>query len=290
MEAQIEHAALEPAPEVPKVMGLIVEAAKALNITVTVVDPEYGLLVELSRDGQTQTLLGGRSPLNDAVAARICEDKYYTGIILKRQGYSTPDTARCLKPGHFSSEHYDRRSGISNGLKFARLHGFPLVVKPNRLSHGRDVSLVRNVAELKAAVDAVWRSDYIALVQEWLPGSDLRLNFLDGEFLCGYQRQPGSDTRGDADILNLASGAIPHLIPELSAEWLRYCINIGRVLNLRHFGLDLRIEDLQARPDDMRIIEVNSSPLCVQLYHQGYRAQAIASQIRVLRAIFDLHP
>ncbi len=288
MEAQIEHAALEPAPEVPKVIGLISEAAKALNITVTVVDPEYGLLVELSRDGQTQTLLGGRSPLNDAVAARICEDKYYTGIILKRQGYSTPDTARCLKPGHFSSEHNDRRSGISNGLEFARINEFPLVVKPNRLSHGRGVSLVRNIEELKAAVDAVWRLDYIALVQEWLPGSDLRLNFLDGDFLCGYERRPGSDTSRDAGILNLASGATPGLLSGLSTDWITYCANIGRVLNLRHFGLDLRIEDLQARPEDMRIIEVNASPLCVQLYHQGYREQAVASQIRVLRAIFDL--
>lgn len=290
MEAQIEHAALETAPEVPKVIGLISEAAKALNITVTVVDPEYGLLVELSRDGQTQTLLGGRSPLNDAVAARICEDKFYTGIILKRRGYSTPDTARCLKPGHFASEHYDSRSGISNGLTFARINGFPLVVKPNRLSHGRDVSLVRNVAELKAAVDAVWRSDYIALVQEWLPGSDLRLNFLDGEYLCGYERLPGSDTSRDAGILNLASGAIPRLLSDLSADWLTYCASIGRVLNLRHFGIDIRVKDLHARPEHMGIIEVNASPLCVQLYHQGYREQAVAAQIRVLSAIFGPRP
>lgn len=285
MEVQVEHAVLKATAEVPRVIALIKEAAATLDIDVKTLDPEYGLLIELTRGAECVTLLGGRSPLNDAVAARICEDKYYTGLILGRKGYTTPKTERALKPGHFKSEHYDRRSGIGSGLAFARRTGFPLVVKPNRLSHGRFVSLAANRAELEAAVDTVWRSDYIALVQEWLPGTDVRLNFLDGEYLCGYERRAGSGT--DSGILNLASGATPHLISDLSPEWLRYCAGIGRTLKLRHFGLDIRVEDLLCSPERMGIIEVNASPLCVCLYHQGYREQAVASQIKVLRAMFD---
>ena len=290
MEAQIRHAVWGHKSEVPKVIRLISEAAAALRITVESVDPEYGLLIELRRGAQRVTLLGGRSPLNDALAARICEDKYYTGLILDREGFSTPKTVRCLLPGHFESDFYERRSGHRGGLKFARDHGFPLVVKPNRLSHGCHVSTVRNIAGLKRAVNTVWNSDYIALVQEWLPGADIRLNFLDGEFLCGYERRPALDTNEESGILNLARGATPRLIPDLTPDWLKYCTSIGRVLNLRHFGLDVRVKDPNSRPERMGIIEVNASPLCVQLYHQGYRELAVASQVRVLRAIFERSP
>jgi glutathione synthase/RimK-type ligase-like ATP-grasp enzyme len=68
--------------------------------------------------------------------------------------------------------------------------GYPLVVKPNRGSRGRGVSLAVDEASLAAAVEQAWAIDRIALVQLPVPGFDLRIDVLDGELLLAYVRRP----------------------------------------------------------------------------------------------------
>ena len=143
----------------PQVIALVREAAARLSLSVEILDPEYGHLFRLHDRQRSVTLLGGRSPLNDAVAARICED--------------------------FELEDYRDRAGKEPGRTFARERGFPVIVKPNRLSHGRSIYLTYDQTEMDRAIDLVWRHDYLALVQEPVPGIDLRIDILDDEFLAG---------------------------------------------------------------------------------------------------------
>lgn len=174
----------------PRSVAMQMEAAKRLGLQSRILDPEYGHLFEIS-DGQGRALLlGGKSPLNDAVAARLAEDKFYTGLLLARAGLATPATARCLSAEHFPSGRYDDRGGMEEGLALARERGFPVVVKPNRGSLGRGVVCVDTLDGVRQAVHEVWRRDPIALVQEEVPGPDLRLDFLDGSYLTGYLRRP----------------------------------------------------------------------------------------------------
>ncbi len=94
----------------PQVIALVREAAARLSLSVEILDPEYGHLFRLHDRQRSVTLLGGRSPLNDAVAARICEDKYYTAMVLQAAGIRTPEGVRCLKPDHFQLEDYRDRA------------------------------------------------------------------------------------------------------------------------------------------------------------------------------------
>lgn len=172
------------------VVRFMAEAAARAGLEVRVLDPQHGYLFELGRDGRFKPMIGGRSSLNDAVAARLAGDKFYTGVVLARHGIRTPNSVRCLAPGAFSSDRFRPSEGSDDGLRLAARSGYPLIVKPNSLSHGRGVRAVSSDEELAQALEAIWQLDRVALVSDFVPGTDLRLDFLDGEFLFGYRRFP----------------------------------------------------------------------------------------------------
>lgn len=273
----------------PRAVELIREAARTLGLSFGLLDSEFGHLFELSDGFVSRTLLGGRSPLNDAVAARIADDKYYTGVVLERSGFRVPTSVRCLRPGYFELEEYGDRVGDHRALPFALEHGYPLVVKPNRLSHGRLVQLVHHGGELTNAVHEVWKVDYVALVQTAHEGLDVRLDFLDQEFLVGYTRRPHpASPRAGIDILNLARGAQADVLETLPEAWIKLGRRIGKSLNLRYFGIDFKARGLDSDPDLATVVEVNASPLFVQLYAQGHRELALRAQVRVLQAVWSM--
>jgi glutathione synthase/RimK-type ligase-like ATP-grasp enzyme len=287
MPSQVREAKAPTPRALPPAVDLIREAAQALGLSFRLLDSEFGHLFELS-DGQlTRTLLGGRSPLNDAVAARLAEDKYYTELLLRRAGFRVPESVRCLKPEHFSIENYAGRDGLAPAMAFAAARGFPLVVKPNRLSHGRQVRVVQDPDGMASAIRRVWDFDYLALVQTPHGGLDIRLDFLDSEFLLGYTRRPGPDSRpAEIQILNLTLGAQADLLPSIPGRWLEHGLAIGRALRLRYFGVDFKASGLEADPRSATIIEVNASPLFVGMALQGHRETALGAQGRVLRAVW----
>ena len=179
-----DHASLSPT------VALRVTAAERLGCSVTNLDPESGYLYELTRGDRTVVLLGAFSPLNNANAARIATDKFHTNRILEHGGYRVPPTVRCLHPDRYAHEAFPTLTGTRAARQFARKRGFPLIVKPNRGARGRDVVVVPDETSMVAAVEHVWRRDYLAIVQTAIAGIDVRLDFLDGAYLFGYLRQP----------------------------------------------------------------------------------------------------
>lgn len=166
------------------------EAARRLGYRLENLDPETGYLQALTDGQRRRVFVAGLSPLNDAGAMRLTGDKFFAGEVLREAGFRVPAVARCLRDGTFERSSYPRQEGLEPARRFASEHGFPLVVKPNRGSRARDVAVVGHAGELEAAVHRVWQNDYLALVQECIIGCDLRLDFLGGEFLLGYRRQP----------------------------------------------------------------------------------------------------
>ena len=190
MAAGYTAAMAEPVRQYPLAVALVARAAARLGLEIEILDPEFDYLFELRGPGFRRALLGGISPLNDKVVARIASDKHYTGLILERAGFRVPESMRCLSPGYFRQPDYQRRVGIEPGLAFAAERGYPVIVKPNRASKGRGVTAVDGPDELVRAVESVFEFDSVALVQPIVGLPDLRLDFLDGEYLLGYERLP----------------------------------------------------------------------------------------------------
>ena len=317
--------------------SLAAEAARRLGWETEVLD-EYGVLFEVRRpDGARRAMLGGRSALNDAVAARLAGDKHYAAVLMARAGLRVPRVARCIGPAHALARHDPARSGMTEGRALAAELGFPVVVKPNRLSHGRGVALVEDEPALEASVEAAWALDTIALVQELAHGRDFRLDFLDGEYLLGYERLPivargdgtssvgaliealddrfdspasllrvprvaaAFEARGydwqsvlaDGEVLdlggpirNLNAGSTAVFVPSIPDALRDVCLRAAAAVGLRHFGVDLKLEALEDDPERAVFIEINSSPLLLQISRMGHREEALDAQTRVLRATF----
>ncbi|RMH22623.1 MAG: hypothetical protein D6696_02865 [Acidobacteria bacterium] len=319
---------------------LRVEAARRLGCEITDLDPETGYLYEIRRDGKALVLLGGFSPLNSANAARIASDKFHTGLVLERAGLRAPRSARCLKPGYFEDEDFPH-AGTGEAHRLAERQGFPLIVKPNRGARGRDVVVVEDDDAMVAAIEAVWERDYVALVQVPVAGIDVRLDFLDGEYLFGYLRRPvrlagdgrsslrrllaacdarfagerfleqlpedpiwrqATATRGldlesvlaagealafESPILNLNRLCLADYLPAPPPAWLAQGLAIGRLLGLRHFGIDWKAGSLDADPASATVLEVNSSPSLLHMSRMGYYEEALAAEMKVVAAALD---
>lgn len=322
------------APRLPRTVELAREAVRRLGWGLRVLDTEYGHLFEVDSGRRRRLFLGALSPLNDSVASRLAADKHFTALLLERAGMRVPATVRCLAPGYFTKEDYERHAGPGPGLEFARRHGYPVVVKPIRGSSGRHVALARDEAELRAALEPAWERHGLAVVQEPIPTPDLRLDFLDGDYLLGYERSPIQvtgdgrstirelvarlDPRFTSDaawqggraaswpdaaghrpatvlaagerldlggtLLNLNTWASGRLIPELPDRWLAYGLRAGAVLGLRHFGIDFRGAGLDDDPAQAAIVEINASPLLLQIHALGWVDEAVEAQARILRA------
>ncbi|MEM8930546.1 MAG: hypothetical protein AAGE94_05195 [Acidobacteriota bacterium] len=177
-------------PSTVTIVGLRCEAARRLGCEVRNLDPETGYLYEVRRGDLRRLLFGGKSPLNDAVAARLAGDKFHTALALADRGLRVPAMTRCLQPGHFRPGDYPEQEGFSPAERFVEAHGLPVVVKPNAGSRGRDISVIEDRADLVPAIEQVWQRDYLALIQEPIDGFDLRVDLLDGQSLFAYTRQP----------------------------------------------------------------------------------------------------
>jgi cyanophycin synthetase len=309
------------------------EAARRLGCELISLDPETGYLFELRSGERRQLLLGGFSPMNNALAARIAEDKFHTGLVLGRAGLRVPSSVRCLRPGMFTEEDFSSHTGFEAAERFAAERGWPLIVKPNRGSRGRDIVLVEDQDALRAAVERVWRLDYLALVQTAVAGMDVRLDLLDGEYLFGYTRRGvvlvGDGARSVRDLLaasdprftgagfeerfavdSLTRHADLDAVPSAGAELdfrtpilnlnrlchgeilerppeglLDVARRAGRTIGLRHFGVDLKVADLEAPAAEAVVVEVNASPSLVHMARLGHREAAIAAEMRVVAAL-----
>ncbi|HVH98519.1 MAG TPA: hypothetical protein VM869_07410 [Enhygromyxa sp.] len=173
-------------------LQLRLRVATKLGWRSTCLDPETGWLWKIERGDRSLILAGPTSSLNDAAAARLTVDKFFTSTVLRAAGLRTPDTVRCLRADASANdrEAFASQRGLEPALAFADARGYPLIVKPNRGARGQCVNRVDDRRALVRAIERVWTIDELALVQPALPGLDLRVDLLDGELLLAYVRRP----------------------------------------------------------------------------------------------------
>jgi GNAT-family acetyltransferase (TIGR03103 family) len=116
------------------------------------------------------------SPLTNAVAVACCDDKRITARLLARAGIAVPRQVEA--------------TGTGADAAFLRAHG-ALVVKPARGEQGRGVSVgVRDQESLARAVERARAVAEVVLLEELVPGSDLRVIVIDDEVVAAAVRRP----------------------------------------------------------------------------------------------------
>ena len=173
----------------PVFLEYLEKAASDVGARTERLDEEFGYLVRLHRNGRFLNICGEALSLNSASASRIVRDKWYTLKILRRAGIPVPEGEIFFRGGYYRTMDFSRLRGKKDAPGYAAKLGYPVVVKPNSMSHGREVRLVRNAAGLDEAIQAVFNVDHIVMIQKPVPGDDVRVILLDGTLLLAYRRK-----------------------------------------------------------------------------------------------------
>lgn len=161
-------------PKYQKLSDLI-EKAKELGIETEVLQ-ENDALVRFSKNNKNIYLYGSSLPFNSGSASRIAKHKHTTKTVLKSAGLKVPK-------GILASNVDEVNSALEN-----KLINFPLVVKPEDLSLGRDVFANVGRSELGEILSKLFKSYKKLVVEEYFEGEDHRVLVLDGKILAACIR------------------------------------------------------------------------------------------------------
>src|ERR1700754_148014 len=109
----------------------------------------------------------------DALASRLAWDKPSAKSVLREAGIPTPD---------WVALPHDRFSELGAAAVLDRIVdrlGLPLMVKPAQGGSGLGAAVVREPAELPAAMVGCFAYDQTALVERYVPGVDIAVSVVD---------------------------------------------------------------------------------------------------------------
>jgi cyanophycin synthetase len=135
-------------------------------------------LVQLGWGKHQQRIQATVTSHTNHIAVEIAQDKQLTSSLLERAGLPVPRN--------------ERARSADDAVEVAHAIGFPIVVKPMDLSHGRGVAL--NLTD-DAAVRDAWEKAYdlssYVLVERFWKGNDHRVLVVDGKVVAVAERVPG---------------------------------------------------------------------------------------------------
>ena len=135
---------------------LLEDVIRSLGLKFRILEKEHGYLVRIEKKGRYLNLISPSININNNMAVQLCKDKAYTYMVLCRAEIKVPRGNFFFRPDYFEAPDYSISKGIGEALDFAPLlakeTGYPLVVKPNHLSRGRGVSIIRQGDDLAPAI------------------------------------------------------------------------------------------------------------------------------------------
>jgi len=158
---------------------ILVDEARRRGIGVEVLDAGHGYF-RLSLGGRTLTCRESLSELTSAIAMSRCDDKRVTRKVLADAGLRMPDQIL---------------AGDREVLRaFLARHG-RVVVKPARGEQGHGVRVdLRSPAEVERAIADARRFCEDVVVEELVPGDDLRIVVIDYRVVAAATRRPAQVT------------------------------------------------------------------------------------------------
>lgn len=174
--------------KLPFITKCLIDVAPQIDAHV-IPEPEYGFVGQiLFKNGQQSLFKGSFFGLNSNGASKISSDKGYSYYFLKKMGFSIPKTQTFFSEA--LNEKLTTKRGIKEGYAYAQSLGFPVIVKPNDESWGRDVAKVYNKKDFFQFANTILAYSRVFLVQEFCTGRDYRIVVLDDKVYCTYERIP----------------------------------------------------------------------------------------------------
>jgi D-alanine-D-alanine ligase len=109
----------------------------------------------------------------DARAARLAWDKPTAKAMLREAGIPTPDWVA------LPHDRFSELGAVAVLDRIADRLGLPLMVKPAQGGSGLGAAVVREVSELPAAMVGCFAYDSTALVEKYVPGTDVAVSVVD---------------------------------------------------------------------------------------------------------------
>ncbi len=158
----------------PYSVGAIIKRAGGKRAKVRIYDGLGHFGSVRTRAGRESYFRGSAFDINGHGSAQVASDKGYTLALLKNAGFPVPDWTMIFRG--------ETPAVIPDGA-------FPLVVKPNNLSKGKDVCFAGDRVVLKRILaDMSVRYEKL-LATEYIPGNDYRFLVLDGKLEAAYERK-----------------------------------------------------------------------------------------------------
>jgi len=189
----------------------------------------------------------GALVVNSWASSSACQDR-----VLMAQRMTE---ARLPCPRTWSFHSWGDVRGLDRAISTLR---FPLMIK-SRYSHRGDlVAKVHDVEQLQALAGQ-WRHEPFIL-QEFVRGDgwDIKLWVIDRQIFAARRRTPLDANAPQEDV--------PMPIETLPSDWRSVTLEIGRIFDLRLYGVDLLVTEQGQGP---LVVDVNSFP--------GYRGVADAA-------------
>ena len=224
-------------------------------------------LLELSKDGAVQRILGYKFPLNSGVSAQTAEDKVaaYT-ILSSRQVPAVPHALVRTKTGLYDE-------WLKNGWK-------DIVVKPLIGTSGYGVRRFHDSTEASTWIDQ--QSDDGWAVSPFVDiKREIRLIILDNEILLTYEKQPVM--LNNLLMFNLGLGATPKDIT-VSEEIKDLALKASQALQLRLAAIDV----IELKDGSYQILEINDGVM-MEHYVQvspEYKAAGYKVYQAIVEALF----
>lgn len=158
------------------------------------------------------------------IAVEIAQDKELTNKLLKDTGLPVPQSVLVRSE--------------AEALEAAEEVGYPCVVKPYNLSHGRGVAINLQTAEqVKEAFGRCYElTDYV-LVETYLQGNDHRVLVINDEVVAVAERVPGH-------VVGDGTSTIAQLVEQVNADPRR---GVGHEKTLTQIVFDHQAERLMAQ-------------------------------------------
>ena len=171
-----------------------------------------------------------RSDLNSHVGVSLAKNKYYTRLVLERNG--------------LPNIPFLRTSSRTEAVNFLHKYGV-IIAKPLRGSGSVGICIIRTAAQL---IDAPIK-DYI--LEQYLPGKELRYLLLEGKVIGVHESRYGESVAVDRKLERVSYEP---------ATWDQELVDMSRkiadLLGLSFAAVDFLI-DSDGKP---RVLEVNSRP------------------------------
>lgn len=152
-------------------------------------EPQWGIAGQITfASGRKRYFRFSSIDMNPLGASEIAKDKDYAAYFMQRMGYPVPEGRPFYSPDWAKAIGSDQSTEAAYG--YARELGFPVLVKPNSGSQGKNVAVAFNRRELLSSLREAFKNDRVALVQRIVRGRDYRLVVLDDVVISAYERIP----------------------------------------------------------------------------------------------------